>query len=98
MAEKTRVFLTIDTESSMGGAWQNPALRPLPAERRISCRIRGRDHGIGWQCAQLRERGLKATFFCEVLSSLVLGEGDSRSYLEYLLEQGQDVQLHVHPN
>jgi len=98
MARTTRVYLTIDTESSMGGAWRDPTLRPVPAERRIFCRIQGRDHGIGWQCEQLRERGLKATFFCEVLSSLVLGEEDSRSYLEFLLEQGQDVQLHVHPN
>lgn len=98
VAGRTRVYLTIDTESSMGGAWQDSALRPVPADRRIFCRILGRDHGIGWQCEQLRERGLKATFFCEVLSSLVLGEEDSRSYLEFLLEQGQDVQLHVHPN
>lgn len=98
MAPRTRVFLTIDTESSMGGAWQNPALRPLPAEKRVFCRIRGEDYGIGWQCRELRERGPKATFFCEVLSSLVLGEDDTRSYLEFLLEKEQDVQLHVHPN
>jgi hypothetical protein len=96
--EKSRVVLTIDTESSMGGAWQHPSLQPVPAERRVFCRIRGRDYGIGWQCEQLRTRGLRATFFCEVLSSLVLGEEDTRSYLEFLVEQGQDVQLHVHPN
>jgi hypothetical protein len=94
----TKVYLTIDTESSMGGAWQNPSLRPLPAGRRVFCLIGGRDYGIGWQCEQLRLRGLRATFFCEVLSSLVLGEDDTRSYLDFLLEQGQDVQLHVHPN
>lgn len=28
----------------------------------------------------------------------MLGEEDTRSYLEFLLEQEQDVQLHVHPN
>lgn len=95
---RTRVYLTVDVESSMGGAWSNPSLRPVPASRRVFCLIGGRDYGIGWQCEQLRQRGLKATFFCEVLSSLVLGEADTRSYLEFLLEQGQDVQLHVHPN
>ncbi|MFZ5926150.1 MAG: hypothetical protein ACOYX1_01760 [Acidobacteriota bacterium] len=98
MSRRTRVFLTVDTESSMGGAWQNPSLVPVPSERRIFCRIEGRDHGIGWLCERLRERGLKATFFCEVLSSLVLGEDDSRPYLTFLLEQEQDIQLHVHPN
>lgn len=98
MDPKTRVLLTIDTESSMGGAWVDASLRPVPAGKRIFCRIDGRDFGIGWQCEQLRARGLKATFFCEVLSSLVLGEDDSRPYLEFLIEQSQDVQLHVHPN
>lgn len=95
---KTRVYLTVDAEASMGGAWSNPQLRPVGAERRVFCRTGGQDYGIGWQCQRLRERGLKATFFCEVLSSLVLGEDDTRSYLEFLFEEEQDVQLHVHPN
>jgi hypothetical protein len=95
---RTKVYLTIDTESSMGGAWSNPNLRPLPADKRIFCRIRGVDHGIGWICEALQARGMKATFFCEVLASLVLGETDTQSYLSYLLACGQDVQLHTHPN
>ncbi|GIU75273.1 MAG: hypothetical protein KatS3mg004_2360 [Bryobacteraceae bacterium] len=98
MPSRMRVYLTIDTESSMGGAWQNPSLRPLPVEKRVFCRIDGKDYGIGWQCDRLEERGLRATFFCEVLCSLVLGEKEVKSYLDYLLERGQDVQLHVHPN
>ena len=82
----------------MGGAWQSDDLRPVPADRRIFCKIEGRDHGIGWQCEELERRGLRATFFCEVLSSLVLGDPDTRSYMEFLLQRGQDVQLHAHPN
>lgn len=95
---RTKLYLTVDVEASMGGAWGDPRLRPVGAERRVFCRTGGKDYGIGWQCRQLRERDLKATFFCEVLSSLVLGEDDTRSYLEFLLEEEQDVQLHVHPN
>ena len=95
---KTNVYITVDTESSMGGAWQNCELRPVPADRRIFCRINGRDHGIGWICDELDRFGYCATFFCEVLSSLALGERDSREYVEYLLGRGQDVQLHAHPN
>lgn len=95
---KTNVYITVDTESSMGGAWAADALRPVPAERRIFCKIGGIDHGIGWQCDELERRGMKATFFCEVLSTLVLGDGDTRSYLDFLLGRGQDVQLHAHPN
>jgi len=82
----------------MGGAWASPERRPLFADRRVFCNIDGEDHGIGWQCKELDRRGMRATFFCEVLSSLVLGEHDTRSYLDFLLLHGQDVQLHVHPN
>ncbi len=95
---KTRVYITVDTETSMGGAWASDQLRPLPATRRIFCRIGNADHGIGWICDELARYGMQATFFCETLSNLVLGDDDTRSYLDYLLHRGQDVQLHAHPN
>lgn len=94
----TRVYITVDTENSMGGAWENRDLRPVPAERIIFCRRNGEDLGIGWMCRLLNERKQRATFFCETLAALALGEADTRGYIEFLLEQGQDVQLHTHPN
>ena len=94
---KTRVYLTVDTENSMGGAWDDVNKRPVPAERRIFCKMGERDFGIGWICDELDKRGFRATFFCEVLASLVLGDADTSSYLNYLVSRGQDVQLHAHP-
>jgi hypothetical protein len=94
----TRVYVTVDTENSMGGAWNDSSLGPVPSDRIIFCRRQGRDFGIGWMCGLLNERKLRATFFCETLAALVLGEDDTRGYIEFLLEQGQDVQLHAHPN
>lgn len=96
-ALKTQVYITVDTENSMGGAWARPEVRPVPSDRRVFCRINGTDHGIGWQCDELARRGMRASFFCEVLSSFVLGEDDTRAYVDYLLQRGQDVQLHTHP-
>ncbi len=95
---KTQVFLTIDTELSMGGAWANASLRPVPSERRIFCRVGGDDHGIGWLCDQLNRRKLCATFFVEVFSALVEGEAATRRWISFLIDQGQDVQLHTHLN
>jgi hypothetical protein len=95
---KTNVYLTIDTEHSMGGAWANPALRPVPTERHIFCRIGGEDHGIGWLCDELDRHKFRATFFCEMFGSLVFGKDDTRRWCQYLLERGQDVQLHTHLN
>jgi hypothetical protein len=95
---KTKVYFTVDTENSMGGAWADPALRPVPSERRIHCRINGVDHGIGWICEQLAQRRFKATFFAEVFASQVFGEEDSRRWMGFLKDRGQDVQLHTHLN
>ncbi|NMM75429.1 hypothetical protein [Acidovorax sp. SRB_24] len=95
---KTKVYFTVDTENSMGGAWSDPTLRPVPSDRRIHCRIDGADHGIGWICQQLVKRNFKATFFAEVFASQVFGEDDSRRWMAYLKDHGQDVQLHTHLN
>jgi hypothetical protein len=93
---RTNVYLTIDTENSMGGAWGNSSFRPVGADRRIYCYIDGKSHGIGWICRELNARNLKATFFAEVFGALIFGEDETREWFQYLLEQGQDVQLHTH--
>jgi hypothetical protein len=95
---RTNVYLTIDTEHSMGGAWANPTLRPVPTERRIFCRIDGKDHGIGWLCDELGRHKFRATFFAEMFGSLFFGRDDTRSWCQYLLDCGQDVELHTHLN
>lgn len=95
---KTKVYITVDTECSMGGAWANASLQPVPPERRIFCNIDGRSHGIGWLCNVLQAHGFQATFFSEVFSSQVFGEPETRRWIHFLMEHGQDVQLHTHLN
>ncbi|MFZ3125772.1 MAG: hypothetical protein WA129_11865 [Acidovorax sp.] len=95
---KTKVYFTVDTENSMGGAWSDSTLRPVPADRRIHCRIDGVDHGIGWICQELAKRNFKSTFFAEVFASQVFGEEDSRRWIAHLKNEGHDVQLHTHLN
>jgi hypothetical protein len=95
---KTKFYLTVDTEHSMGGAWANPALEPVPTDRHIFCRIDGKDHGIGWLCDELGRHKFRATFFAEMFGSLVFGKDDTRKWCQYLLQRGQDVQLHTHLN
>jgi hypothetical protein len=96
--QKTNVYFTVDTESSMGGAWENPSRRPLEAARHVFCRIAGEEYGIPFQVRMLKEFGFRATFFVETLATRCLGEADTRSVFDYLLREGQDVQLHIHPN
>jgi hypothetical protein len=95
---KTQVYITVDTECSMGGAWADAALRPVPPQRRIFCDIAGQSHGIGWLCDALLAHDFAATFFSEVFSAQVFGEPETRRWMGYLQERGQDVQLHTHLN
>lgn len=91
------VYFTVDTESSMGGAWRYPERRPLGAARHVFCRIAGEDWGIPLQVRIMKEFGLRGTFFVETLATRCIGESDTRSIFDYLLHEGQDVQLHIHP-
>lgn len=98
MRTKVNVYFTVDTESSMGGAWRCPQRRPIEANRHVFCRIGGQDYGIPLLVDVMREFGFRGTFFVETLSTRCLGESDTRSVFDYLLHQEQDLQLHIHPN
>jgi hypothetical protein len=95
---KTQVYITVDVESSMGGAWSDPALRPVPSSRRIFCDIQGESHGIGFLTRELGSRGMRGTFFSEVFAAKVFGDQDTSRWFDHLLHSGQDVQLHTHLN
>jgi hypothetical protein len=94
---KTSVYITFDTESSMGGAWRCPEKRPLPASRHVFCKNEKEAYGIPLIADELGRYNMQATFFCEMLATHVLGEEDTRSVTDFLLNANQDVQLHVHP-
>jgi hypothetical protein len=91
------VYFTVDTESSMAGAWNDRSARPLMSDRHIFCRIGKDDYGIGLITDTLGEYGFQATFFVEPLVALVNGHDDTKAVFDFLLERNQDVQLHIHP-
>jgi hypothetical protein len=91
------VYFTVDTETSMGGAWRDPDRRPLTANEHIFCRIQGQDHGIGLITRMLSDYGFRATHFVETLMALVNGDREMGSVFDFLLKHDQDVQLHIHP-
>ena len=95
---KVNVFITIDTEHSIGGAFADPALRPVGNDKRIFGRIGGRDYGIPLIMDIADRYGIPLTFFVEVLNKYYFGEDETRKVCEYVLGRGHDVQLHLHPN
>ena len=95
---KIRVFITVDTEHSIGGAFYKPNLSPIGNDKRIYCKINGKDYGIPLIMDILDAYQLKATFFLEVLNKYYFGEEESREVCQYIIKRGHDPQLHIHPN
>src|SRR5438105_62658 len=91
------IYFTVDTESSIGGALARPDRKPLPASRHVFCRIGGEEFGLPLIVATMETYGLRGTFFVETLATRCLGEADTKSIFEFLLDHNQDVQLHIHP-
>ncbi|MDF1552154.1 MAG: polysaccharide deacetylase family protein [Deferrisomatales bacterium] len=92
------VYLTFDVECSMGGAWQNPALQPIPPHRGMLGRYGDKAYGVPLICDLLDRYGLQATFFVEPFNDELGHPGETEPVCRYLVGRGQDVQLHVHPN
>jgi hypothetical protein len=92
-----RVYFTVDTECSMGGAWNHPRRRVVGASQRIFCRIGNDDFGIPLLTRTMGEFGFRGTYFVEMFAANCLGESDLQPVFEFLLRERQDVQLHIHP-
>jgi peptidoglycan/xylan/chitin deacetylase (PgdA/CDA1 family) len=89
----TRVLLTVDTELvwrhyAQGFGWEEN-LRRSYAPAGV---------GVPWQLERLRDHGLKAVFFVDPMPAEVYGLEPVRRMVEPILEAGQEVQLHLHPN
>ncbi|AQR73875.1 polysaccharide deacetylase [Sphingomonas sp. LM7] len=89
----TRVFLTVDTELM----WRHH-VAGLDAETIVRRSLEPAEVGVGWQLAQLAEHDLKACFFVDPMPALVYGLEPIKRVVGSILEAGQEVQLHLHPN
>lgn len=92
------IFLTIDTEHSIGGAFSNPDLKPVGNLKRIYGQVGEKKYGIPLIMDIGDTYGLKFSFFLEVLNRYYFGESETREVCQYILKRDHDVQLHIHPN
>lgn len=95
---KPGVFITFDVECSMGGAWGDPRLKPVPPSRAVWGEYARGTMGIPLIVETLERNGLAATFFVEAFIEEQGYPGEAERICEYLLDHGQDAQLHIHPN
>jgi hypothetical protein len=90
------VCITVDTEFSIGGNFDNPDLAPV-AEPIVLGSVDGREHGLGFLLDTLAEFGLPATFFVEALQTAYFGDEPMGAIATRIAQAGHDVQLHLHP-
>jgi len=91
------VFITFDVECSMGGAFGDSALQPIPPSRAMMGEYGHRKLGLPLICDTLRQYELMATFFMEIFVEEQGHPGQTEPVCQFLLDRGQDVQLHIHP-
>ena len=91
------MYLTVDVETSMGGAWRSQARRPLPVDKLMFGKIGVTSYGLPLIVEELEKYGFGATFFTEMFFSRCLGADQAKIVVDYLLKHRQDVQLHIHP-
>ena len=89
----THVFLTIDTEF----AWRHHQAG-YDCDEIYRRSIEPAGVGIAYQLARLAKHRLKACFFVDPMSALTFGLDHVRRVVAAVLEAGQEVQLHLHPN
>lgn len=89
----TRVFITIDTELM----WRHH-VAGLDTDDIVQRSLEPAGVGVGWQLERLKAHDLKACFFVDPMPALVYGLDPVKRVVAAILEAGQEVQLHLHPN
>ncbi len=92
------IFITIDTEHSIGGAFKNPKAAPVGNDRRIFGTVGNRSFGIPLIMDIADFYGLKTVFFVEALNKYYFGKKETAEICAYILKRNHDIQLHIHPN
>lgn len=93
----TRVHITVDTEFSIAGAFQDPACHKPVGAPAVYCPVNGPSGGLGFMLDTLAHHGVRATFFVEALNTRYFGDGPMGAIAREIADAGHDVQLHLHP-
>jgi hypothetical protein len=96
--KRVNVFITVDTETSIGGAFKDKSKSPVGADKRVFGVIDGREYGINLIMKMLDTCDFKGTFFVEPFHSFYFGIDSLKAVCEAIAKKNHDTQLHVHPN
>ena len=95
---KTKVVLTVDTEPSIAGAFDDPVANTPLIHEPVAGEVAGKSEALGFLVETLRRHGQKATFFVETVHTSYFPADLMGRYVDQLQAADQDVQLHLHPS
>jgi len=94
---KTKVFLTVDTEFSIGGAFADPVANRPVGPQAVLCEVGDKSEGLGFLLETFASHGMPATFFVEALNVSYFGDDPMCRLAATIVDAGHDVELHLHP-
>jgi peptidoglycan/xylan/chitin deacetylase (PgdA/CDA1 family) len=94
---RTQVFITIDTEFSIGGAFSAPTTKQPIGAQNVLGDVQGRSQALGFMLETFRAHRISATFFTETLQTAYFGDEPMGQLARRIAGEGHDLQLHLHP-
>lgn len=94
---KTKVVITVDTEPSIAGAFDDPNRYQPRIDEPIWGDVGGKSQALGFMLETLNRFQLCATFFVETVHLSYFPEQIMSGYVGKIRDAEQDVQLHLHP-
>ncbi|NQX88671.1 MAG: polysaccharide deacetylase [Halioglobus sp.] len=93
----TQVCITIDTEFSIAGHFQNPQRNQPVAEPMVFGNVAGREEALGFLLNTFSTFNIRASFFIECANYYFFGDEPMQTVVKRIQSAGQDIQLHIHP-
>ena len=93
----TQITISIDTEFSIAGHFENPKSNQPVAEPAVYGVVDGREEALGFMLETFDRYQTSASFFVECANYFFFGDEPMQSVIKRLQSAQQDIQLHVHP-
>jgi hypothetical protein len=87
----TDFFLSFDVEAPTGRSTGDPI------DSLVWGRLGGQEYGLRRICGLLEQHGLKGNFFVDFATCTFEGTGAAQKIVDYLVGQGHEVHMHLHP-
>jgi hypothetical protein len=87
----TDFFLSFDVEAPMGRSTGDPI------DSLVWGRLGGQEYGLRRVCGVLEQHGLRGNFFVDFATCTFEGDDAARKIVDYLVGQGHEVHMHLHP-